>query len=128
MCFYTFFARSLLRAPFENLQKKHLNGLFERVVQQIALGAFFFQAYKRQKMIPERSESRLGAIEGALRRKRKKQRKLTKTIGFYRVWAPSEGPSWGEVAILSPLSALLKPFKTSSHRLVVLLALSLIHI
>ena len=69
LCFYRFFTCSLLRAPFENLQKKHPNGLFERVVQQIALGTLFFELIS-VKMIPEgspeRSERRLGTLLGAL--------------------------------------------------------------
>ena len=49
--------------------KKHPNGLFERVVQQIALGTLFFKLIS-VKMIPdgspERSERRLGTLLGAL--------------------------------------------------------------
>ena len=58
-----------LARTLQKSTKKHPNGLFERVVQQIALGTLFFKLIS-VKMIPEgspeRSERRLGTLLGAL--------------------------------------------------------------
>ena len=60
---------ALARTLQKSTKKKHPNGLFERVVQQIALGTLFFKLIS-VKMIPEgspeRSERRLGTLLGAL--------------------------------------------------------------
>ena len=46
--FYMFFARSLLRARFDNGQKNLPNRLLQRVAQRLTLGTRFFPACKRQ--------------------------------------------------------------------------------